>query len=567
MQRDPVTNVSLPPTPATTVAVRVRVVMSHPDLKGVGAADVVMGADREAVFQGLRAAGMQNMTVLSVLLGLIKDFKEREAPIADKEATPLGPFETRNPDPTNTNFDEAYATAFRPFMGHARAFEAEWTGFQTQFIQRGSLAVLQLIGEGRKRTEKLIADLGIETTDVNAMVTATRHTSKSESMVKLSKRAVILAAKQKTLDELLAKKESNYGFVHQLFTSGEAWEKEDQELQAKIKPARDDYAQERAAAQAEYPILSHFDTAAKLGELADGSTAAQAMGEKLFEILGNIKDIDDRIGGNHERILDLGDHLPVIKRTLGLSSFEGATVDYMREKRTGDLEAGTRTLQLFAIVVGAIAAAPTGGSSLMVASAALAEAGINTVLLLQELDQYNLQKAAAKSDPDLAQALAKDEPSFFWMALSVVQTLAGLKDNVGQMSKAFGDIKAAYKVAQMTGDSETFAAVLKTKGVPEKEGASFLDRLKKEVVAVAEGIGRNGPEGIASALEMIRNSPNFYGVRMALWRLKAPSEPIIKANLQAARLKAIAEVVEKAKVQAPFYTYTILDGGFEKPVT
>ncbi|RYG42985.1 DUF4157 domain-containing protein, partial [bacterium] len=219
VQRDPVSNVSLPPAPASSVTVRVHIAISDPDLRGYGGAEVMMSPDRDAVFQGLRAVGMTNMTLLSVILGRVKGFKDAGKDIADKGATPVAPFEVSNPDLQNTAFDESYAMALRPFLDHTRSFEAEWTGFQADFIRRGSLAVLQLIGEGRKRTEKLIADLGIETYEVaDALVTTRRHSSKSDRMAKLSARAGTVAEKQKALDDLLEKRKSNEGFFHQLFT-------------------------------------------------------------------------------------------------------------------------------------------------------------------------------------------------------------------------------------------------------------------------------------------------------------------------------------------------------------
>lgn len=77
-----------------------------------------------------------------------------------------------------------------------------------------------------------------------------------------------------------------------------------------------------------------------------------------------------------------------------------------------------------AIGLGLIAALPTGGSSLGVAAvvttAGLAGVALEGYLVHDAVRRYQVEKAAGGTDPDKARALAQEEPSLFWLAVTIV---------------------------------------------------------------------------------------------------------------------------------------------------
>jgi len=192
-------------------------------------------------------------------------------------------------------------------------------------------------------------------------------------------------------------------------------------------------------------------------------------------------------------------------------------------------------------------------------------------MLLQAYDQYSLEKAANLSDPDKAQVLSKEEPSFFWLAFQVVTTVAGLGGNakvvMTELKTAYNEIKTAYKLAATTGETSQLQSTLARSKFGREATEGIVAKALKESVAILEGIAKNGPEGLQAALDLLKGSPNFYGVRLAVYRMKAGTNVgQATANLQQARQQIIGKIVEDAKAKFPKATFMTVDQGFEKPV-
>jgi len=86
-------------------------------------------------------------------------------------------------------------------------------------------------------------------------------------------------------------------------------------------------------------------------------------------------------------------------------------------------------------VVATLLAAPTAGISLAVA------AGVNLAVVHHDVEEYFLQKAEANTDFDKAHSISADDPSVFWLALSLASAIPAVTD----LAKAFKIMKVAVK--------------------------------------------------------------------------------------------------------------------------
>ena len=582
----PVPSPDASPAAATASQTSVKVqVTTGPDpeytsnSRNTGSGLIVFSANAEETYESLRALGRADMWNMACVVGNLAKWAASTSD-PSPQASPGG-ISATNPNPADTTWEESYRATFPHFRKHIQAFYSSFTSFQEDFKKRGTETTLGLVAESKARTEKTIKELGIspktesERGPMGAEYTTT-YTSDSEKTKQLSETATKLLAKQEALEKLVKQDDDRTGTVHQIFTSTEDLNKEDKELREKIPVARKAWEDERREAFGKFPVLSRFESTAQLKALTTNAGAAHYVGTQLSETLGNIKELEDSLKISNSRILQLPDLCDRLKDALNLTEFQRHTVNYMRQKHTGDLETGQRALVLIAVVLAAIAAAPaTGGASLVVGLAALGEAGVNTILLLQAYDQYSLEKAAAGSDEDKAKALSSDDPSFWWLAFQVVTTLMGIKGSLKtggnalmkELKGAFEEVKTGYKVAATTGETSQLKNALKNQGFSEAASQSLLAKVAQEATALIEGIARNGPEGIASALELLKTSPNFYGVRMAVWRLKAGANgPLVQQNLQTARQQAVNKIVDEFKKKYPKATFAVIEQGFEKPM-
>ena len=544
--------------------------------RNTGSGTVTLSANPEQTYASLRELGGADMWNMACVVGNLANWS-KSAPDIPPLSSPGGSSSVQiaNANPADTAFEENYRAAFPHFKGHVQTFYSKFKQFEKDFKANGTTATLGLVAESRARTKKTMADLGIsletktERGPMGAEPTST-YTSDSAQNKELSEVATDLATKQEALEKLLKKREDVRGFINWAITSEENLVKEEEALDKQVGEARTAWEDAKQKAR-KFPVLTHFSTTEQLKMLSNPASAAHNVGSKLNEILGNIDEIEEKLKAGDERILTLPEHLDRLKDAFNLNTFERHTVNYMREKYTGDIETGQRVGQLIAIVLAAIAAAPTGGGSLVFAAAAMGEAAINTAMLLQAYDQYSLEKAATGSNEDKAQALSSEEPSFFWLAFQVVTTLSGLSGNaktvMTELKTAFNEIRAGYKAAAITGQTGQLEGALAAKKIPKQAAEGIVARAVKESLTILEGIVKGGPEGLQAALDLLKGSPSFYGARLAVWRIKAAANAdIARQNLQLARQQIVNKIVEEQKGRFPKATFIVTDQGFEKPI-
>jgi hypothetical protein len=541
-----------------------------------GSGTITLSANAEETYASLRALGAADMWNMACVVGNLSNWAA-SAPNPAPDTSPGGSDSVKiaNANPADTAYDDNYRAAFPAFKGHVQTFYKRFKDFQTQFKDNGTKATLGLVKESRARTKKSLEDLGI-TPEVEhergplGQEYTTTYKSDSAKNKAMSAAAAELYKKQDALEKLLEKRKDVRGIVNSLITSNENLDKEEKELDKQIADARPAWEEEKRKARREYPVLTHFESTEQLKLLSNPASTAHHVGSKLNEILGNIDELEEKLNAGNDRILTLPEHLTRLTESFNLNDFERRTVWYMREKYTGDIETGQRVAVLIAIVLAAIAAAPTAGGSL-VALAAIGDAAINTTLLLQAYDQYSFEKAATGSNEDKAEALSHDEPSLFWLAFQFVTTAIGVAGNakvaMKELSAAFSEVKAGYKTAAATGQTGKLESALSAQKVPKEAAEGIVARALKDSVAILEGIAKGGPEGLQAALDLFKTSPSFYGVRLAVWRIKAGGG-VAQAtqNIQAARQQVINKIVEDTKAKYPKITLAVVDQGFEKPL-
>jgi hypothetical protein len=100
----------------------------------------------------------------------------------------------------------------------------------------------------------------------------------------------------------------------------------------------------------------------------------------------------------------------------------------------------------------------SGGTGYLAVAGAVGAAGVSTYTLLEEVQEYLFQRAAAGSAFDRAQALAAEDPSLIWLALSVVGTALDFVGVLEAFSRLRGPARAVMEgvgdVAKLRGEAE-----------------------------------------------------------------------------------------------------------------
>lgn len=178
-------------------------------------------------------------------------------------------------------------------------------------------------------------------------------------------------------------------------------------------------------AEAAHPLLAAYRESGDL-EQADLSLLDQDTEERMkamaIKLLPKIVDIDHvyrLISSNQLSPLALP---PVVALTrTNMFVPDGS----LRAGVVNDLAVAAQSSESWILTAAAIALAlvlliPSGGSSLGIAAAGIAGAGLATYSAVREWERYKLQKRLYNTDLDVARALATEEPSLTSFALSLV---------------------------------------------------------------------------------------------------------------------------------------------------
>jgi hypothetical protein len=254
------------------------------------------------------------------------------------------------------------------------------------------------------------------------------------------------------------------------------------QLGVEVKAESESYEQLRSAIASEYPVLaavselnkdtSDLETISKKGA---GDETAEIIGAQITERLANIQKVRTNLDDKSEiNIWRLPPVVDVVSVQLGAQTSPLKKLwvsEQVEEEKPGML--GSIALLIFNLL--ALALAPvTGGISLAVA------AGVNVIATGLEVHEFMMQKALAGTDFDKARSLSQDEPSLFWLAVSIVGTVF---DVVGAASaiKAFRALAPLAKAAEAAkGGKEAEAAMEALELAARKAGGS---KLAEKVVA------------------------------------------------------------------------------------
>jgi hypothetical protein len=179
-------------------------------------------------------------------------------------------------------------------------------------------------------------------------------------------------------------------------------------------------------------------------------------------------------------------------------SFEGALASGYMDEANDDFTG--LVLTVLSIGLGLALAIPSGGASIGVMAASGAVVALDIAQIYRDVEKYELQVAAANTDFDRARSVASEEPSLFWLALSIVVTVAG---DIAQLKTIFQGVKIAVTKA-LSGTAATLAkdTAEVAQAVRVAGGTQALEEaLVRQVTKAVEGKGgARAAETIAGAL-------------------------------------------------------------------
>jgi hypothetical protein len=292
--------------------------------------------------------------------------------------------------------------------------------------------------------------------------------------------------------------ESGMGTLYVKDEPGHArWQKEFDDLAF-------DYLLDRAQSVAEFPILAAFATmttkgtgaldssAGKLEGIATGSGAdvAQTLNKEINEKLANIYKTRWSVDQGELSMWSLDSIVAGTRSALGVQAgtMQDRLVSDKVEHERSRKGVAELALGVIAIALGLLAAIPTGGSSLaagIAVAAGVGSAALSVTIAYSDLKEYAVQSAASGTDFEKAQAISHDDPSMFWLALSILGAVVDL----GAAVKAF---KALTPAARQLREAKRLAALGRALGAEEqaavKTAREALSRESEKYPGLAEKI-------------------------------------------------------------------------------
>lgn len=233
----------------------------------------------------------------------------------------------------------------------------------------------------------------------------------------------------------------------------------------------------------QYPILAALSdpekSSAGLKSLVDqkaGPGMAALLGKEIVERLDNIEKVrgglDDRDEVNIWRLPHL---VEITSRGMGADA-NPIWAKWIEDQVSAEKPGLFGTIALLLLNVAALAlAGPTGGASLVVA------AGVNAVVAVEHIKDYQWQKALSGTAFDKANALSQQEPSLFWLAFEIVGVAFDAAAAFKAVAQAVKAVQAAREVrdaARVLAETEKLESVASHYG-----GEAFA---KKVVAQVGE---------------------------------------------------------------------------------
>ena len=391
--------------------------------------------------------------------------------------------------------------------------KADIAAFESEFAMRAEIVISSMVNLSEDRVLKEQAHYGLQTT-FEAKVTFTRAGPSVTSEPKYSitegpaKAGMTNAAMQlsQKLREVSRKRDEVFRYqkpmaaysVELVVTDQQKYDKADQDY----KDAQYGYMTMRADRLAQYPLLAKWATgnsgggtaeidksADSLEEIGKGSTAtvAQTLNEELNKDLTNIAETRDLLKNHQLNIWKLDTVVAGTKESMGVEdkSLRGrALAEKVAKENWGEAVIKV-VVAVLALALGLLAAIPTGGSSLaagVAVAAAVGSAGLSVGIAYSDFKEYMIQSALAGTDFDKARAISAEEPSLFWLAISII----GAAIDVGAAVKAFQALGPAARAAR---EAKRLATLGKASASDIAKGDKALDQLVERADVIKKGLG------------------------------------------------------------------------------
>jgi len=246
-----------------------------------------------------------------------------------------------------------------------------------------------------------------------------------------------------------------------------------------------------------FPILYSIDDGAdserSLNSIAQGSIGGMlTIGQEVQEKLSSIQDVREELDDDDNLLWKLAPIMEMTKRQMNIlpdSVWSRAVAD--RVAAAQETPWWKTALTVIGIGLTIVAFIPSGGASGVAGAALLtadiAAAALDAYTLYDTAHEYGVQSALTKTSFDRAQALSQEEPSLFWLALSLVGAVTGAGGAL-RATRNFNRIVAARRMALAATSSEEAAeaALALRRAANEAElSVEETERLVQESQAVS----------------------------------------------------------------------------------
>ncbi len=236
----------------------------------------------------------------------------------------------------------------------------------------------------------------------------------------------------------------------------------------------------RHAFEARYPVLSSFqeegsENTHSLDTVGYGSweETARVLMVEINKRKANIDKVRSGLDGGELDVFTLPKIVAMTSQVQQLEqgSWQRVVVNDAMKEAKSDLSA--MAIAAISIGLGLLAAIPTGGSSLAVGISVAAGATaitIDIVQLMEDLEDFEMKEALANTDFDKARSVSQDDPSLFWLGLSILATIPV----VGDASDVFKTLRGPVRRALSAPMSELDDALEHLKNTSVRGGHSNL---------------------------------------------------------------------------------------------
>jgi hypothetical protein len=252
-----------------------------------------------------------------------------------------------------------------------------------------------------------------------------------------------------------------------------------------------------------YPILADIEKNPDILKVAQGPSpeTAALLNESIDEKLGNINRVREELKpGGRVLIWKLPEIVALTKAATGatplnlLGRMRMRIVDDEVQRVIDERKWRDIALAALAIALAAVAAIPTGGSSLAVGAAALAtigSLGLSVHQAAEHIQEFQLEKAMTGTDFDKARAISTEDPSLFWLAVDILgvaldvgPALRGTRQLLDVSQRTFRTLLPSVKKAISVGGSEASEALAEMRRAAENAeygGPLLASRATKKV--------------------------------------------------------------------------------------